>query len=72
MAVTTGQRYYAACEKKFDAQKWSATNIKLGEVIYDSRSLALNNYDMRKFYFTNTVVDRWNSLPNWVVTANST
>jgi len=27
---------------------------------------------MRKFYFTNRVVDRWNSLPNWVVTANNT
>jgi len=29
-------------------------------------------YDMRKFYFTNRVVDQWNSLPNWVVTANNT
>jgi len=29
-------------------------------------------YDMRKFYFTNRVVDQWNSLPNWVVTANYT
>jgi len=29
-------------------------------------------YDMRKFYFTNRVVDQWNSLPNWVVTANKT
>ena len=27
---------------------------------------------MRKFYFTNRVVDQWNSLPNWVVTANNT
>jgi len=24
------------------------------------------------FYFTNRVVDAWNSLPNWIVTANST
>jgi len=24
-------------------------------------------YDMRKFYFTNRVVDQWNSLPTWVV-----
>jgi len=31
-------------------------------MIYDSRSLALNN----------RVVDQWNSLPNWVVTANNT
>jgi len=29
-------------------------------------------YDMRKFYFTNRVVDQWNSLPNWVVTASNT
>ena len=29
-------------------------------------------YDLRKFYFTNRVVDAWNSLPNWVVMANST
>jgi len=27
---------------------------------------------MRKFYFTNRVVDQWNSLPSWVVTANNT
>ena len=26
---------------------------------------------MRKFYFTNRVVDHWNHLPNWVVTANN-
>ena len=24
-------------------------------------------YDLRKFYFTNRVVDAWNSLPNWIV-----
>ena len=29
-------------------------------------------YDIRKFYFTNRVVDAWNSLPNWVVMTNST
>jgi len=27
---------------------------------------------VRKFYFTNRVVDAWNSLPNWIVMANST
>jgi len=25
-----------------------------------------------KFYFTNRAVDAWNSLPNWIVMANST
>jgi len=29
-------------------------------------------YDLRKFYFTNRVVDAWNSLPNWIVMAIST
>ena len=29
-------------------------------------------YDLRKFYFNNRVVDAWNSLPNWIVMANST
>ena len=29
-------------------------------------------YDLRNFYFTNRVVDAWNSLPNWIVMANST
>jgi len=29
-------------------------------------------YDLRKFYFTNRVVDARNGLPNWIVTANST
>jgi len=29
-------------------------------------------YDLRKFYFTNRVVDAWNSLPNYIVTDNNT
>ena len=29
-------------------------------------------YDVRKYCFTNRVVNTWNSLPNWVVTAEST
>jgi len=32
----------------------------------------LHEYDMRKFYFTNRVVDQWNSLPYRAVTANNT
>jgi len=31
-----------------------------------------NKYDLRKYYFTNRVLDHWNNLPNWVVTANNT
>jgi len=29
-------------------------------------------YDLRKFGFSNRVVNKWNSLPNWVVSANTT
>jgi len=29
-------------------------------------------YDLRKFSFLNRVVNIWNSLPNWVVSANTT
>ena len=29
-------------------------------------------YDLRKFGFSNRVVNTWNSLPNWVVSANTT
>jgi len=29
-------------------------------------------YDLRKFGFFNRVVNRWNSLLNWVVSANTT
>ena len=28
-------------------------------------------YDLRKYCFTNRVVNIWNSLPKWVVTADS-
>jgi len=28
-------------------------------------------YDLRKFGFTSRVVNTWNSLPNWVVSANT-
>jgi len=28
-------------------------------------------YDMRKYCFTNRVANMWNSLPNWVVTVES-
>jgi len=28
-------------------------------------------YDLRKFGFTNRVVNTWNSLPNWVVSTNT-
>ena len=29
-------------------------------------------YDLGKFNFTNRIVNAWNSLPNWIVMANST
>ena len=30
------------------------------------------NYDLRKFSFSNRIVSIWNSLSNWVVSANTT
>ena len=29
-------------------------------------------YDLHKFGFSNRMVNKWNSLPNWVVSANTT
>jgi len=29
-------------------------------------------YDLCKFGFSNRVISKWNSLPNWVVSANTT
>ena len=29
-------------------------------------------YDLRKYSFTSSIVNIWNSLPNWVVSANTT
>jgi len=29
-------------------------------------------YDLRKFNFSNMVINTWNNLPNWVVSANTT
>ena len=29
-------------------------------------------YDLRKYSFTSRIVNIWNSLPNWVVSANTT
>jgi len=31
-----------------------------------------SRYDLRKYSFTNRVVDVWNCLPNWVVSADTT
>ena len=33
---------------------------------------ARTHYDLRKYYFTNRVVNAWNSLPNEIVKASST
>jgi len=50
----------------------SDTRITRGIVmIYEFKSRFLNTIG-RKFYFTNRVVDHWNSLPIWVVTNNNT
>ncbi len=31
----------------------------------------MSRYDLRKFNFTNRIVNIWNSLPNYVVSADS-
>jgi len=41
-----------------------------GVMIWKFSKLVLNI--RHKFYFTNRVVNAWNSLPNWIVMANST
>jgi len=44
-------------------------------MIYDSRSLAINMICVSFTHIIvkyNRVVDQWNSLPNWVLTANNT
>jgi len=52
-------------ESVTDMRKTRGSNLRLQKF--------RSQYDMRKFYFrpTNRVVDRWNSLPNWVVSANN-
>jgi len=32
----------------------------------------MKKYDLRKFGFSDRVVNTWNSLPNWVVSASTT
>ena len=60
-------KYDAKLAPKFDLsgiQTTRGSDLR----IFKTRS----KYDLRKFYFTNRVVDAWNSLPNWIVTAYST
>ena len=39
----------------------------------DSRLMkSRSKYDLRKYSFTSRIVNIWNSLPNWVVSANTT
>jgi len=48
----------------------SDTNITRGNELHLQKFRC--KYDMCKFFFTNRVVDHWNSLPNWVLSANNT
>jgi len=47
----------------------SDTRITRGNVLQLQKSHF--KYDTCKFYFTNRVAYHWNSLPNWVITANN-
>jgi len=40
-------------------------------MIFVFRNFVLNMICIRKFYFTNRVVDAWNRLPNWFASANN-
>ena len=42
------------------------------EEMYVTRGNDLRLQKLRKFGFSNRVVNKWNSLPNWVVSANTT
>jgi len=42
------------------------------EELYVTRENDLRLQKLRKFGFSNRVVNKWNSLPNWVVSANTT
>ena len=51
--------------KTIDIQATRGNNLRMKKTRF--------KYDfLRKFYYTNRVVDAWNSLPNWIVMANST
>jgi len=45
--------------------------IKLARGIDLHLKKFFRKYDVHKFYFTNRIVDHWNSLPNWVVLASN-
>ena len=51
---------------------------RIKEEIYVTRGNDLRlqklrvRHDLRKFGFSNRVVNKWNSLPNWVVSVNNT
>jgi len=54
----------------------SPTLIRASSCITRGNDLRLQKnrfkYDLRKYYFCNRVVNIWNSLPNHVVSANTT
>ena len=63
--------------------QWPKTTILgkfwlIKEEIYVTRGNDLRlqkqrvRYDIRKFGLSNRVINKWNSLPNWVVSANTT
>jgi len=50
--------------KRTRVQKYNDFDLKLQKTRY--------RYDVRKYCFTNRVVNIWNSLPNWIISADAT
>ena len=64
--ILTG-KYDAAAIPRFDV----CGEIKTRGNIYKINT-ARCKYDLRKYYFTNRVINAWNSLPNYIVVSDTT